>query len=122
MASQSKGDPESGIETSKEDDKSTGSGSDRSIDAQTQQQQPAPFSEFDPFRAARTSAVRSETDRLLEPLQVEQSGFEDTTEAQRRQLYADAEERASWSKARSDAFISLLRLGKPIPSRGNRIL
>ena len=81
-----------------------------------------PFSDVDPFRADRISKVRSANAALLQSIQTEPVGLENLTEEQYRSLYSNVEERASWSTARQDAFLGLLRLGRKTPARGKRIL
>ena len=89
---------------------------------ETTEKQPAPFSEFDPFRATRYSTLTSETQDFLSGMGKQASGFENLDEDQLRSLYSDVEERSRWSKARQDAFTGILRLGTATPPRGNRIL
>lgn len=105
-------------ESNGENDANTNSGTG----VQTQQQQAAPFSEFDPFRSTRIDTLRSEADQLLESLQVRVDGIEDATETELRNLHKNVSEYQGWSQTRKDAFTSVLRLGKPTPTRSNRIL
>ena len=94
----------------------------KSTKLETTEKQPAPFSEFDPFRATRYSTLNSETQDFLSGMGKQASGFENLDENQLRSLYSDAEERARWSQARQDAFTGILRLGTATPPRGKRIL
>lgn len=122
MAPQNEGNKKSGDEDIKEPDSTTGSGdlseaSDSSSDSEIQ-----PFSDNDPFRAARTREVISETARALDPIQAEPVGFENLTDEQKRYISEDALERSEWSQARQDGFTSILRLGRSIPPRSQRVL
>ena len=92
------------------------------INVETVEQRPAPFSEFDPFRSTRISTLNSETQAFLSELGSEVTGFENLDENELRSLQKDAEERARWSQARSDAFSGILRLGVKTPGRGERLL
>ena len=122
MASQNEVHSESGNEKTEKGDRESTAEKGGSVDLETKDKQPAPFSEFDPFRATRTSTLVGETSALLEQVHLEPSFSEGTDEAMLRKLYADAEERSMWSETRSDAFLSVLRLGIPTPPRGKRIL
>ena len=122
MASQNESDKESGTTKVKEEGSVNVGEVSGSTNLETEKQQPAPFSEFDPFRTARIGQINSEAAALLEPLQMQSVGLEGATEAELRKLYEDAEERATWNKARSDAFTGILRLGKRVPPRSKRIL
>ena len=81
-----------------------------------------PFDPEDPWRAARTAEVVSNTRKFLQGLQVEPVGFQDATPKQLRRLDEDAYERSTWSEARQNDFAGILRLGRRTPSRSQRIL
>ena len=122
MASQDEMHEKSGVSQASESDKQTTVQPGEGTKLETPNQQPAPFSEFDPFRATRTAQVISETQAFLDPLGKTLTGTEGLNEDQLRSLSADAQERAQWSQAGQDAFTSLLRLGSTIPPRGKRVL
>ena len=122
MEPSSKSNQEFRTEENKGGDQVSTPGSNGSIDLETPQQQPAPFSEFDPFRASRISTLRSETQAFSELVGKEITGFEDATPDELQQFYKDAEERAGWPKARQDAFKGFVRLGFGTPPRSKRIL
>lgn len=122
MASPNESNPQSGNDEVKGSNSESGPVPGGMSDVSAKDKPPAPFSEFDPFRSARFNEIYRETDKLLGPLQIEYDGIEGASEAQLRQFYEDAAERASWSEARQDAFTSILRFHKPIPSRSERIL
>ena len=94
----------------------------RSPELESEHVEPEPFSDSDPFRAARTREVVSETSGILAEVQAEPTGFDDVTDKQFAGLYADAIERAKWNPARSDGFRGLLRLGRSVPPRAQRVL
>lgn len=103
----------------------TGETSGRNVtrnDLETSNVEPSPFSELDPYRPARITSLRGETDEFLQEIQLEAVGFSGSNDEQLRHFLKDAEERAGWSQTRQDAFRSILRLGKPIPRRSSRIL
>ena len=122
MASQNESNPESGIGEAEKKNTADESKDSRGVNQTTREQPGAPFSEFDPFRAARIGEVHRQTDTLLQSVHREGVGLENADEELLRRLYEDAEERASWSEARQDAFTAILRLGKPTPRRRDRIL
>jgi hypothetical protein len=122
MEPQSKSNPQSRNEEVKGGDQISATGSNGSADLATTEQQPAPFSEFDPFRASRIAALNSETAAFCELVGVEPTGLENATEAELRQFYKDAEERAGWSQTRQDVFAGFVRMGLPTPPRTKRIL
>lgn len=96
--------------------------SDRSSYVAAVDEQIEPFAENDPFRASRITETVREAGELLAKIQVKATGFENLNEREFRIISKDASERATWSKARSDGFTGLLRLGRGTPSRYNRIL
>lgn len=122
MASQNEMHSESGIEKVEGTNTESGSGDSRVTDLQTRDRQAAPFSEFDPFRADRTRQVISETDEFLGQINAQPNGFERASETDLQKLSEDAFERSKWSETRSDAFLGVLRLGRPVPPRSKRIL
>ena len=91
-------------------------------DVEARELPPAPFSEFDPFRADRYRSLNRETQTFLGELGAEAVGIEGLDENQLRSLQADAEERERWQPARQDAFRGILRLGAAVPSRDKRLL
>ena len=122
MASQNESDEKSRNEEIKSTDSEVHKRTDRSTDVESKGQQFEPFAADDPWRTTRTREVVSETKRLLEQIQTEPIGFENATPKQLRSFQQNATERASWSQARQDGFIGLLRLGRPVPPRSKRIL
>jgi len=114
--------PQSGNENAEVSDQQLQSGANRTSDMAPEVVDIVPFSENDPFRATRISETVGETASLLSEVQMEASGFQGATPEQFAALSRDAAERASWSQTRQDGFIGLLRLGKPTPSRSQRIL
>ena len=117
MASQNESNPQPGDDKVKESNGANDANTNTGTGIQARPQQAAPFSEFDPFRATRIDTLRSETDKLLESIQVQIDGLEDAAETELRNLYENVSEYQRWSKTRQDAFTSILRLGKPVPSR-----
>eukprot|EP00918_Siedleckia_nematoides_P004062 GHVU01009148.1.p1 GENE.GHVU01009148.1~~GHVU01009148.1.p1 ORF type:complete len:345 (+),score=15.02 GHVU01009148.1:389-1423(+) len=111
-----------GMQKNTESNKQSQTGTTNTANMETTAQQPPPFSEFDPFRAARYRALSSETKALCDSVSIGITGIENLNEDQLRTLQEDAEERSRWSEARSDAFSGLLRLGATVPPRGKRVL
>ena len=122
MASQDEMHPQSRDAKDTENNQQSQNSATNAANMETTAQQPPPFSEFDPFRAARYRALSSETQALCDSVSIGITGIENLNEDQLRTLQEDAEERTRWSEARSDAFSGLLRLGAKVPARGKRIL
>lgn len=122
MASQSESNPKPRDEETEESSNETGDRNTGGTQLETQNPEPAPFSEFDPFRTSRLAALREQTDALCQTMGIEPVGLEQFNEAELRQLASDAEERSKWSQAKKDAFAAILRLGYPTPPRTRRIL
>ena len=94
----------------------------KSVELESIDREPEPFSDDDPFRAARIGEVVGETSGLLSEVQVQGAGFEGLTNREYADLHKNAAERKRWPEARQDGFISILRLGKPVPPRSKRVL
>lgn len=94
---------------------------DRSANMESDDAQIVPFSENDPFRAARIAETARETGELLETISCKAVGFEELDDDQIRRISEDAEERARWRPARQDGFRALLRLGRKSLTRYQRI-
>jgi len=122
METSSESNPQPGNENAEGSNQQFQPGTNRTSDMAAQVVDIVPFSENDPFRATRISETVGETASLLSEVQMEATGFQGATTEQLAALSKDAEERASWSQARQDGFVGLLRLGKPTPARSQRIL
>ena len=122
MAPQNEGNPESRDEQVTSDNQATATERRRSTDVASSVVEPEPFADDDPYRAARIAQINGETTALLSEVQITPTGLQDSTTKELRGFYKDAESRAAWSETRKDEFAGLLRLCKPVPSRGRRIL
>ena len=122
METQSKSNPQSGNRETETDNRSTADVSNQSADLAAANIEPEPFSEEDTFRTARIDSLNSETSELLSPAQVELAGLEDLAPRELQQLHHDVRERQEWRSARQDGFNAVLRLARPVPPRGKRIL
>lgn len=122
MASQNESNQKPGDGDSQENDRDVGPDRSRSTDVEAKEVEYEHFSNDDPFGPARISALRSETEELLAPLQTEPVGFDGATEAELRDFQEDAVQRSKWSQTRQDGFLGLLRLGRPTPPRSQRVL
>ena len=122
MASQNESDKKSGIDEVKTDTERDGSKDSGSVELESKEVEFEPFSDDDPYGAARISSLFSETSQFLDSIQAKPVGFETATQQQLRSFQEDAVQRAKWSQARQDVFIGFLRLGRPIPPRSKRIL
>ena len=122
MEAQSEGNEELRVKEGKGNAKGDELQSGRGANVETREQPIEPFSNDDPFRTDRINQARSEASALLKHVQAEPVGFQGSNDKQLVRVYKDAEERATWSKARQDGFIGILRLGRPVPRRSERIL
>ena len=122
MAAQNESNPKSGDVQSEDKTQHSDNGATRGVSLESANKQPAPFSEFDPFRSQRITETRSETATFLAQFSLQPTGFENANESELLRLSEDAAERAQWSEAQSDAFSGVLRLAIPTPRRSNRIL
>lgn len=122
MAPQNEGNEESRNQKVEGSNQQDGSSISASADLESPQQQIEPFTDADPFRAARTRETIGETESILAEVQSKAVGFNDLADFELANLYKDATERAKWEPARQDAFIGILRLGKPVPPRAKRVL
>ena len=122
MESQSESDKKPGTDQVNDSAEKSKDGVSRGVDVAIEGQQFEPFTDADPFRAARTAEAVGETRTFLSEIQIEPAGFSDATPEQQRRVHADAAERASWSQARQDEFLGILRLGRRTPPRSKRVL
>lgn len=122
MAAQREGNPEHRSQDTPSETLDHERGRDRATDVEAIYVQPEPWSEGDPLRANRIAEARSQTDSFLEEIRATGNGYGDLPPGQYRRLSEDAQERARWTKARSDAFRGILRLGIGTPSRFKRVL
>lgn len=122
MESQSKSNEEPRIEQAESVDKDITGSSGKSVDVESKGLEFEPFTDQDPFRAARTRQAIDEARGFLENVSSEQTGFENLTNIELAGILEDAEERAKWSETRQDGLIGLLRLGRITPPRSRRIL
>lgn len=122
MASQNEGNPKHRVDEVEKTDPESGSTDTPSPGVETEELEFKPFSDADPFRAARVGALVDETADLLGEVQVEPVGFGRATDDELASFYEDAVERAKWSKARQDGLLGVLRLGRPVPRRSQRVL
>lgn len=122
MESQNEVHQKTGNEKVTETDKQPQPQHTRRASDETREIQPAPFSEFDPFRSARIDALHSEAKDLSTSLSIKLTGIDGLNENELRAFQEDAEERQRWSKARQDAFGGIVRLGANVPPRANRVL
>lgn len=122
MASQNESDTKSGNDDANElHSRSRHSDSDGS-QLESKGREPEPFSNEDPLLPVRIGQAVGEATSFLSEVQIEGIVPEGTTNREFKTLFNDAVERKSWSQARQDGFVSILRLARPIPSRANRIL
>lgn len=91
-------------------------------DVATPEPPPEPFSEDDPQRADRVSALRGQEDFFLSQVGYSLGGLDGSTGAELRTFRSNATERQRWPEAAADGFSGLLRLGRPVPPRSQRIL
>lgn len=122
MAPQNESDKKSGNEKVENVDDGSNGKSAGGSNLESIEQSITPFDDDDPFRSSRIAEVHSQTMSLFNQVQIEPIGLDGATNDEYRDISKHAMERTSWPKARQDAFIGVLRLGRKPPTRAKRIL